>query len=50
MPATNETFVTSNPQHLAVAREIETALAPLNALPWSPDAEPELGAGPSGSQ
>jgi hypothetical protein len=43
MSATNETFVTENPQHLAVAREIETALAPLNALPWPPDAEPESG-------
>jgi hypothetical protein len=39
MSATDETFVTSNPQHLAVARDIETALAPLNALPWPPDAE-----------
>lgn len=44
MSATNETFVTANPQHLAVAREIEAALAPLNALPWPPDAEPESGA------
>lgn len=41
MSATDETFVTSNPQHLAVARDIEAALAPLNALPWPPDAEPE---------
>lgn len=41
MAATDETFVTSNPQHLAVARDIEAALAPLNALPWPPDAEPE---------
>jgi len=41
MSATNETFITANPQHLAVAREIEAALAPLNALPWPPDAEPE---------
>jgi hypothetical protein len=43
MSATNETFVTENPQHLAVAREIEASLAPLNALPWPPDAEPESG-------
>ncbi len=41
MSATNETFVTANPRHLAVAREIEAALAPLNALPWPPDAESE---------
>ncbi len=41
MSATNETFITANPQHLAVAREIEAALAPLNALPWPPDAESE---------
>lgn len=43
MSATNETFVTANLQHLAVAREIEASLAPLNALPWPPDAEPESG-------
>jgi hypothetical protein len=41
MSATNETFITANPQHLAVAREIEAALAPLNALPWPPDAGSE---------
>jgi hypothetical protein len=40
MAATDETFVTSNPRHLAVARDIEAALAPLNALPWPPDAAP----------
>lgn len=39
MSATTETFVTGNPQHLAVAREIVASLAPLNALPWPPDAE-----------
>src|SRR5579863_110940 len=33
MAATDETFVTTNPEHLAVAREIEAAGAPLNALP-----------------
>jgi hypothetical protein len=41
MAATDETFVTSNPEHLAVAREIRAAIAPLNDLPWPPDAEPE---------
>jgi hypothetical protein len=41
MAATDETFVTSNPRHLAVARDIEATLAPLNALPWPLDAEPE---------
>ncbi|WP_219319592.1 Imm52 family immunity protein [Methylovirgula sp. HY1] len=37
MAATDETFITSNPQHLAAARDIEAALAPLNALPWPLD-------------
>jgi hypothetical protein len=32
MAATDETFITSNPAHLSVARDIEAALAPLNAL------------------
>jgi hypothetical protein len=41
MAATDETFVTSNPQHMAVARDIEAALAPLNALPWPPDGNHE---------
>lgn len=35
MAATDETFVVSNPRHLAVAREIEAAVAPVNALPYS---------------
>jgi hypothetical protein len=39
MAATDETFVTSNPQHMAVARDIEAALAPLNALPWPVETE-----------
>ncbi len=39
MAATDETFVTANPEHLAVAHDIEAAIAPLNALPWPPDAE-----------
>jgi immunity protein 52 of polymorphic toxin system len=41
MAATDETFVTANPKHLAVARDIEAAIAPLNALPWPLDAEPQ---------
>jgi hypothetical protein len=41
MAATDETFVTENPKHVAVARDVQAALAPLNALPWPPDAEPE---------
>jgi hypothetical protein len=45
MAATDETFVTSNPQHMAVARDIEAALAPLNALPWPPDGEADPAAG-----
>jgi hypothetical protein len=40
MAATDETFITANPRHLAVAHDIEAAIAPLNALPWPPDAEP----------
>jgi hypothetical protein len=38
MIATLERFSAANPQHLAVARDIEAALAPVNALPWPPDA------------
>jgi hypothetical protein len=34
MAATDETFVTANPTHMAVAREIEAAIAPLNDLPY----------------
>ncbi|MHB8887178.1 MAG: Imm52 family immunity protein [Methylovirgula sp.] len=34
MAATDETFVTANPRHMAVAREIEAAVAPFNALPY----------------
>lgn len=37
MAATDETFVTSNPAHLAVANDILAAVAPLNALPWAPE-------------
>ena len=34
MAATNELFSPDNPAHVAVARDIKTALAPVNALPW----------------
>lgn len=37
MIATEERFSVENPAHLAVARGIEAALAPVNALPWPPD-------------
>ena len=39
--ATEGRFETENPAHLAVARDIEAALAPVNALPWPPDGTPE---------
>lgn len=38
MVATEETFQVDNPAHVAVARDIDAALAPINALPWPPDA------------
>lgn len=38
MTATEERFDATNPAHLAIARDIEAALAPINALPWPPDA------------
>ena len=38
MIATEDRFDVSNPEHIAVARDIEAALAPVNALPWPPDA------------
>jgi hypothetical protein len=41
MIATEERFSADNPAHLAVARDIEAALEPVNALPWPPDAEPQ---------
>lgn len=41
MIATENTFDLDNPAHLAAARDIEATLAPVNALPWPPDAEPE---------
>jgi hypothetical protein len=39
MAATDEIFSVSNPAHLAAARDILAAVAPLNALPWPPDAQ-----------
>lgn len=41
MIATEERFSADNPAHLAVARDIEAALEPVNALPWPPDAKPQ---------
>jgi Immunity protein 52 len=41
MIATEARFEITNPTHMAVAREIEAALAPVNALPWPPDPAPE---------
>ncbi len=40
MAATAETFRVDNPAHLAAARDILNALAPFEALPWPPDAQP----------
>jgi hypothetical protein len=40
MISTEERFDVTNPGHLSVARAIEAALAPVNALPWPPEAEP----------
>ncbi|MGH6858197.1 MAG: Imm52 family immunity protein [Methylocella sp.] len=34
MAATTQTFDVENPAHMAAAREIAAAIAPLNALPW----------------
>jgi hypothetical protein len=41
MIATEERFSVANPRHMKVAREIDAALAPVNALPWPPDAVPK---------
>jgi immunity protein 52 of polymorphic toxin system len=41
MSATQETFSVDNPAHVAVARDIDAALAPINALPWPPDGTSE---------
>ena len=35
--ATRERFDVTNTGHMAAARAIDTAMAPLNALPWPPD-------------
>ena len=40
MTASRQRFDVTNPTHMAVAREIEAALAPINALPWPPDEQP----------
>jgi hypothetical protein len=40
LAATEDRFDVANPVHLAAAREIEAAIAPVNALPWPPDAPP----------
>ena len=37
MVATRERFDVANTDHMAAARAINTAMAPLNALPWPPD-------------
>ena len=37
MAATTDTFSAANPAHLAAARAIHAALAPFNAVPWTPD-------------
>jgi hypothetical protein len=38
MVATRDRFDVINPEHMAAARAIDTAMVPLNALPWPPDA------------
>ncbi|MGB6325808.1 MAG: hypothetical protein WBG11_08545 [Methylocella sp.] len=40
MSATEETFRVDNPAHLVAAHDILKALAPFEALPWSPYATP----------
>lgn len=37
MVATRERFDIANPAHMAAARAIDTAMIPLNTLPWPPD-------------
>jgi immunity protein 52 of polymorphic toxin system len=41
MTATRDRFDVGNPTHLAVAREIDAAMAPVSALPWPSDVTPE---------
>lgn len=38
MTATEDRFDITNPAHLIVARDIQAAIAPVNALPWPSDA------------
>ncbi len=38
MTATRDRFDVANPLHMAAARRVEAALAPIHALPWPPDA------------
>lgn len=40
MTATKDRFDATNPAHLAIARDIDAAMAPVNALPWPPEATP----------
>jgi hypothetical protein len=40
MIATEDRFDVEDPAHMAAARAIEAAMAPVNALPWPPDGEP----------
>ena len=37
MVATRDRFEVTNPAHMAAARAIDDAMAPLNALPWPPE-------------
>ncbi|WP_148213014.1 immunity 52 family protein [Methylocella silvestris] len=41
LSATDETFRIENPEHMAAAEDILKALAPFEALPWPPDAQPK---------
>lgn len=40
MTATRDRFDVGNPLHMAAARRVGAAIAPVNALPWPPDAQP----------
>ncbi len=41
MAATDGTFAVDKPAHLAVANDMLASLAPFEALPWPPDAQPQ---------
>jgi hypothetical protein len=41
MIATDERFDVANPRHIAAARDIDAAMAPVNALPWPPETAPD---------